>query len=302
LRNIIATYQEHGSFTEARVYIDELIRVSREIGDLSGEATAMTNLGGLYLDHDRLLDSYKAFRAAEEIVAGSPEAKLRTSIMNNLGIVCRDLGRFDQALTYLHAAAELKRPQRRLLDQDALTLWNIGAVLHLRGEHRAARPLFEQVFRVSVQSGFHRGEALALTGLCSVGRTLGESAATLDLGRRALELARQWGLRKVECEALAVLGEATCALGEFESAWQIYERAREYSRTYGFRRYTARSFEGFAHIEWQNGRLGEARTWWKQAVDLHPDEIIEAAYARRHLAALDDPTITCFRCALLSTG
>lgn len=290
-------YQERGSFDEARGYVDQVIELSRNLGDPIREAAAMVDLGGLYLDKDELIEAYEAFRAAEDIVAQAADTVVRPAVFNNLGVVCRDLGRFEQALDYLHEALELERDTKNSPGHVAQMLCNIGVALHQRGEHRAAAEVFDQALRVSQDATFHYGKGLALTGLCLVGRPLGDFDAALEHGRHALDIARRWRLRRVECQALLALGEATCSLGDLDHARQVFEQARRYAHEYEFRRFVARSYEGFAHVAWLTGQVDDARTWWEQAVELYPKDIVDSTYAQHHRAALHDRSTVCFRCA-----
>lgn len=54
--------------------------------------------------------------------------------------------------------------------------------------------------------------------------------------------------------------------------------------------------EGFAHVASARGRHAEAGRFWERAIELYPDGMADAEYARRHLMAPEGAT-TCFRCA-----
>ncbi|HEX3650925.1 MAG TPA: BTAD domain-containing putative transcriptional regulator [Pseudonocardiaceae bacterium] len=294
--------QEHGSFGETRACIEQVIELSRGVGDSARETAAMLELGFLYLGDDQLVEAYRVFRAAEDIVARTPGGTVPSTLYGNLGAICKHLGRFDQALDYLRQALERERDGKNSPSVVAQTLWNTGMVLHLRGDHAAARPLFEQTMRVSEPVRFHQGEGLALTGLASVARALGDFDTARELGRQALDLAREWRLHNVECHSLLVLGETAFLLGRLDRARQVFEQAERYARQYGVRRYVARAHEGQAHVAWLTDRVDEARDGWERAIELYSKGTEDINFARRHLAALGDRGTVCFRCTARRGG
>jgi DNA-binding SARP family transcriptional activator/tetratricopeptide (TPR) repeat protein len=296
LRCMVKVCRQRGSIGEALEYLDEAIELGKKMEDPLEEAARLCELGTLCVNSDRLDDGYQAFLRAKVVSDSVKHVGLRAAIVNNLGVVCRDMGKFDQALSFLHESLELEPDEAT---RDALrTRWNIAMVLHLKGEHGAAARMFEQLLGRGVDADFSYIEALAHLGLASVRRAVGDLANAVDHGRQAVALARTWDLRKIECEALCVIGEAALARGDLDRADQVFTQAREYSQNYEFPRYTARAWEGLAHAAWRNGALDAARQRWQRALDLYPNEMVDVEYVRRHLAAPSNPDVTCLRCAV----
>ncbi|HEX5405979.1 MAG TPA: BTAD domain-containing putative transcriptional regulator [Pseudonocardiaceae bacterium] len=293
LRCLVAACRERGSAEDTLAHLTRGIELSRSIGDAYGEAAQMVDLGVFHGNADNLLAAYDAFRAAERLATDTSSTTLMPLITNNLGVLCRDLGRFDDSLRYLRAALETERTVRDSANYSSLMLWNIGMVHHLSGEQKAASDVFGEALDVSRAADFQHGETLALVGLCSTGRALGDLAASLEYGRQALALARRWGLRWEECETLAAITDTTFALREYDRARQVCEQTREYAREYGFDHYVARSLEGFAHLAVASGDPAAARSYWEQAVELYPEHMVDADYPRAHLAG----SAVCFRCS-----
>jgi tetratricopeptide (TPR) repeat protein len=219
-------------------------------------------------------------------------------VANNLGVICRDLGDFDQALAHLRRAETLVDAEDARSAQ--FISWSIGSVLHAMGAYEEARLEFARGLEMSRASGSSHGEAFALLGLCGVNRSLGNLTRSLDQGRQALTTARRFELRVIECEAMNCLGETALAMGDVDRAERTFELAREAADRFGIARYRARALEGLAHIAFAQRRLAEARRYWEQAISTYPDGMIDVEYARRHIASLDDGMTVCFRCDVTS--
>ncbi|WP_447008953.1 BTAD domain-containing putative transcriptional regulator [Saccharothrix sp. DSM 118769] len=294
LQGLAAVCRDHRSIAEAREHIERALKLSRQIGASEGETAQLIDLGNLFLHEDRLQEARDIFLQAEPLTARAPNAFLSLAVANNLGVICRDLGDFDQALHHLRRAEAL------LTAEDARSAqfisWCIGSVLHAMGAHEEARREFTRGLRMSRTSGSSHGEAFALQGLCGVNRSLGNLTESLDQGRRALTTARRFELRVVECEVMNCLGETTFAMGDLDRAKRTFELAMEAADRFGIARYRARALEGLAHVAFTRGRLPEARRYWKQVMSTYPDGMVDVEYAHRHLAALDDKAVVCFRC------
>ncbi|QFZ21315.1 AfsR/SARP family transcriptional regulator [Saccharothrix syringae] len=297
LHGLAVVCRERRSADEARRYLRQALEIAAELGDRDAESAQLDELGGLYLVEDRLTEALEAFRTAEALTAHAPHTLLHASVTNSLGLVHRDLGQYDEALTYLGRALVMAS-RSSFPHAGPLTSWSIAAVHHYQGRHEEAVREFEGILRTSQESGFELGEAWALLGLCTARRCLGDLVESLDLGRRSLALARKLDLPRLECEVLDAIGEVTVALADLDQAHKVFAQAEEQSRRCGARRYEARAAEGFAHVALARGDRAEARRHWERALDLYPDGVADAEYARRHLLAPDGEATTCFRCAI----
>ncbi|MEV6603524.1 BTAD domain-containing putative transcriptional regulator [Kutzneria sp. NPDC051319] len=298
LQAIAAACRQRGSSAEARTYIERALTLSRRTGDTGREAGQLVDLAFMYHNEDQLLKAYDTYRLAEELVARG--TRRNAVIANNLGVVCRDFGRFDEALAHGRRALDIEMSNGGGVRRTCLKLWNIGLVQCLQGQHCLAERTFEDVRDASERAGFGTGRMASLLGLCYARRALGNLESALDCGRQALTLARRVGLRKSECEILNTLGEAVFSTGDLEKAAEVFERAQEFSVKYGFVRHIARSHEGLAHVAWVRQKFDEARSHWTLAIESYPDGMIDADYARHHLDSLADSGADCVRCRVVA--
>jgi tetratricopeptide (TPR) repeat protein len=293
---IAVSCREHGDKAAAESYMTQALELSRSIGDVRVEASQLTDLAVIHYDTRRILAAYQGFVEAERVSSGAANPGLGLVIANNLAVVCRDLGRWEEGLAHVQRALDLGEKQGGSVESRCLLWWNAGMIEHRRARNHEAARLFEQVMSVSVEAGYEMGEMDALLGLCSTDRALGKVHSAVERGRQALVLARRHDSRKAECEVLNVLGEATFAAGDVDKAAEIFTQARGYATQYGLQRYLARSLEGLAHVAWASCRFAPARDLWEQAHRTHPADLVEREIPLEHLAATEGDNADCFRC------
>ncbi|RKT54235.1 AfsR/SARP family transcriptional regulator [Saccharothrix australiensis] len=300
LQGLSAVCREQGSRAEAKEHLEHALKLSRDLGDQDAVIAQLVDLATLLLGEDRPTDARNVLRDAAALATGGHGAFLRGVIANNTGAILRDLGEFDEALEHLHAALAMTEPSE-LARSGLMTRWSVGTIHHLRGEPERALAEFTAILESSGHSGFEHGRALALLGLSAVRRSLGDIAESLDRGRAALTLARGLGLRTIECEALNCVGEAALAGGDPDCAEQIFEQAVGHAERYRLMRYKARGFDGLAHVALARGNRVDAARLWREAVNLYPEGMADAEFARAHLSRPDLGGV-CFRCATKSSA
>ncbi|MCS7480361.1 BTAD domain-containing putative transcriptional regulator [Umezawaea endophytica] len=296
LQGLAAVCRDHRSTAEARKHIERALDLSRRIGATDSETAQLIDLGNLYLHEDRLLQARTIFQQAEPLTERGSTTFPSLAVANNLGVICGDLGDFEEALVHLRRAEALVTKEDTRSAQ--FISWSTGSVLHAMGAHEEARREFTRGLEMSTASGSSHGEAFALLGLCGVNRSSGHLAESLDQGRRALTTARRFELHVVECEVMNCLGETALALRDVDRAERTFELARDVADRFGIARYRARALEGLAHVAFRRGQRAEARQYWEQAAATYPTGMVDVEYARHHLAALDDEAAVCFRCAV----
>ena len=292
LQGLSAVCRDHRSHDEAVGHIQQALTLSRQAGQLDDETAHLVDLGNLYFQDNRFIDARDIFLTAEPLTISTGNTFLALAVANNLGLICRNLGEFDRALTHLRRAEKLVTAEDARAAQ--FISWSIGSVLHAAGAYEEALLEFNRGLRMA--AGISYSEALALLGLCGVNRSLGNLTDSLDQGRRALILARRHELRFIECDVLSSLGETALAMNDLDRAEQSFTHARDLAERSGWAGYQARAAEGLAHVSFVSGRLDAAREHWEQAIATHPKDVVDVQYARRHLERLDDHTTVCHRC------
>ena len=192
-----------------------------QVGNRARQGLALMNQGILrYLLQDYaaaeqdLLASLNVFR---EVGATHWQASAHV----NLGLVARDLGRWEQALAYFGQAAAIWEREGPI-DFLGRVANNIGEVELLRGHYEAARARFEQALAQMTTRTF-AVDAWINLGLLDQAR--GEDAAALDRYRMALDLALELGRHEIVALVRYRIGHAEQRLGHLEAAQASYAAA-----------------------------------------------------------------------------
>jgi DNA-binding SARP family transcriptional activator/tetratricopeptide (TPR) repeat protein len=295
LMGLAQSRRAQGANTEARELALRAIGLSHGTGDRAREVNQRTGLGRMYLDDNLFDDAFSCFTSAMELARACSDREAEADLANNLGVICRELGRLQEAREHFDRAVALDAAAGASWPQ-ALTLSNIGQVLYLQGRYAEAATQFETALRMSRAANSALPESLALVGICTVRRILGDLAASLDVGREALDSARGALSYELEGDALNALGDTYLGLGDLETADTVFDQVNTLGLRYGSPRYVARADEGRAHTAAARGDVATAEAYWRKALATHPGGVVDAAGARRHLAAPGSGA-TCWRCA-----
>jgi DNA-binding SARP family transcriptional activator/tetratricopeptide (TPR) repeat protein len=292
-------HRERGPNSRAHSLFEQAIAISRERGDRYVETYQLGDLAVVQALDDRLEKAYETLYIAREMATEPDSSEAYSAIVNNLGTVCRDLGRYAEARRHFEEA--LVRHQRaNAVLPAALALWNVGTLHQLEGDHQTAIDQFESVLRTSRPVHFAMGEGFAAAALCASYRATGRFTLSLEHGRHALTLARRHALRELETDVLNALGEALFSTGDLESAARMFAAARKCAHRYGYRRYAARALEGLAHVTLARGAPAAARRHWQQSLALYSPDLADRLNCHIHLDAADPGAVTCHRCVVAS--
>jgi predicted ATPase len=171
-----------GDHSAARALQEQSLAIYRELGDRFGTANTLNNLGVVALNQG----DYPAARALhEESLAISRELGNRHSIalsLSNVGHVALDQGDYPAARALLEESLAIRR---ELGDRHgiATSLSNLGYAALNQGDYPAARALLEESLAIRRELGDQFGILYSLEGLAAVVASLRES----------LRAARIWG-------------------------------------------------------------------------------------------------------------
>ena len=294
-------YRERGPNSEALAPFAEAIAISRERGDRYVETYQLGDLAVVQATDDQVRNAYETLREARRL-ALEPEGRAAyPAIVNNLGTVCRDLGRYEEARECFTEALVRHQNDNAVLP-GALALWNIGTLHQLQGDHETAIELFQTVLNTSRPVHFALGDGFAAAALSVSYRATARFESALEHGRYAVTLARRHALRELECDALDALGEALLSAGDPDSAARAFAAAQDSAQRYGYRRYAARALEGFAHVALVRGSADRAVRRWEEALALYSPDLADTANCHAHLSAPHPASVTCARCVLVGAA
>jgi predicted ATPase/DNA-binding CsgD family transcriptional regulator len=200
---------DQGDYPAARALHEESLQVSRELGDLAGEARALGYLGDVAHQLGDYVQAQHLFEDALRILRGLGDRHGSGEVLNKLGLTVRCRGDYVGARRLYGEALEIARG---LADRrwEALVLNNLGRAAYYEGDLVGARSLIEDSLAIRRQVGDRRGIAQSLGDLGDVAQQQGDVPLARALRHESLsvwqQLADPWGL------AYALEGVAELAL------------------------------------------------------------------------------------------
>ncbi|MFJ8436946.1 AfsR/SARP family transcriptional regulator [Kitasatospora sp. NPDC094019] len=242
---------------------DALAEAAARHGDVRAEGRAHFLRGNVALAATRLDAAEAASRRAVEAARSAGDSVILRQALNDLGLICQFLSRYDEAvdhydealllanrlghrsgalMTTVNAALARVRSGRadeavtichealaelRTRQDDpgrAYTLYVLGLAHHALGRHEEAVTWFGECLAVSVAAGLRDRAAHARYRLADSLRELGRADEALDQAGQALRLCEELGAERDQAQALVVLG---CALADLGRGAEAGARLRE---------------------------------------------------------------------------
>ncbi|MEH1966037.1 CHAT domain-containing protein, partial [Nostoc sp.] len=267
LSNIGAVYDALGEKQKALDFYNQALPLTRAVGDRSGEATTLNNIGGVY---DNLGEKQKAldfYNQALPLTRAVGDRSGEATTLNNIGGVYDNLGEKQKALDFYNQALPLRRAVGDR-SGEAITLNNIGGVYDNLGEKQKALDFYNQALPLRRAVGDRSGEAVTLSNIGAVYDALGEKQKALDFYNQALPLTRAVGDRSGEAVTLSNIGAVYDALGEKQKALDFYNQALPLWRAVGDRSGEATTLNNIGGVYDALGEKQKALDFYNQALPL----------------------------------
>ncbi|MDQ3862754.1 MAG: tetratricopeptide repeat protein [Actinomycetota bacterium] len=276
--------QFQGDTGRARATYEEMLTLSRELGDMGNVATALNSLGMVAAQQG---DSEQArtllqenLEIIEELEAeGNPAVTLKRFhvlfllgylVINEDGDYARGTSLWDESLTLAKEVGDTERV--------GWTLANLAHPALLQGDYERARTLSEEALEVADEVGNASVEiapaALINLGLAAVG--LGEYKRAMESFDESLVMCQEMGRTPQVIETLEGMAGVAGALGEATRAahlWGAAEAAREVA---GIALSPSERALHEPHLTSARSKLGEA-AWEEALAEGHVMSLEEAA-------------------------
>jgi len=217
-----------GDYPAARALYEESLAIRRELGDRSGIAGSLGNLGNVAVNQG----DHSAARALQEqslaIYRELGDRFGTANTLNNLGVVALNHGDYPAARALheesLAMSRELGNPH-----SIALSLSNVGHVALDQGDYPAARALLEESLAIRRELGDRHGIATSLSNLGYAALDQGDYPAARALLEGSLAIRRELGDQFGIPASLEGLAAVVASLRESLRAariWGAVERSR----------------------------------------------------------------------------
>ena len=262
--SIANLYRDQGRLADAATYHRRARVIFQQTGEPGGEAVSLTNLGNVQIDSGALREGADNLAAALSIYRRIGADNARAHVLNSLGCAYRFQGRLDAAGNHLDQALVLHRAAgSREGEADTLNL----AEVHLdAGRLDEASQLAHTSLAIARDAGDRRVEADACHTMAAVERLQGLAGSAWD--DRALALARETGYARGEALALIGLAQSRLDSGDRSNALTAVREALDLARQAGYRLIEAEALTALARVELADGRRRDAVAHAGEALDI----------------------------------
>ncbi|MGW6448476.1 BTAD domain-containing putative transcriptional regulator [Lentzea sp. NPDC055074] len=249
LRGLGSAYMDDGN-PKAEEHLREAIALTRQIGDLRGEASATGLLGMIARERREYDKSMEHLQRGLVLMrqAGAPSGVAHA--LHNIGINHAELGRTEQALAHMKEAAALME-ERRDVREVGVTLHNIAHVHFDSFQDEECLACMERSLAAYRECGDRRGEALALADFARWRYEMGHPDVAGALARDVARLCREYTNLPDDEAVLAAMKEIRDHVGQMT----LYVCLSLDALTGG------RPAESIGYLE-RFQRLGKVRRWW----------------------------------------
>lgn len=264
--------QLQGDYDKARANFEEMLELSRELGDRGNVATALNSLGTVAAQQGNnerakalLRENLGVLEKLEE--EGNPNTTLkRFHVINLLGYLAiyaegdyaRGENLWEESLALAREAEDM--------DQTGLMLSNLGYPAVLRGDYERARKRCEEALAVAhelgdADVGFALNAHVNL-GLAALG--LGDNERAMKSFREALLLGQKIGMVPQVIETLEGMASLMATLGEATRVARLWGAAEAARETTGISLSPGERTLHEPYLASARSRLGEAA--WEEAL------------------------------------
>ncbi|MBN1484798.1 MAG: tetratricopeptide repeat protein [Chloroflexia bacterium] len=298
---------QQAALEEIRLDIDNVRRswnwalcCLREGRDLEAAAAVLQQaLQGLYLFYsircwyqegeERLAWAAELIESAAK-TADLPTAQGRTLLGRLLtcqGRCCEYTEHLDKAGRLLQRGLNLLEDSAPLHEQ-ALPLFGLGYIAHMRGEFVQAESLFQRSLAGYRQIGDRWGVANVLSILCLVARRRGYYEKARQSGLESLAIRREIGDLRGVASSLNNLGLVYADLGEYVQSRQVLLEGREICQRLGHRVGLGNVLTGLCRASFRLGESQAAEQFCRQSLAVYQDigDLWGVAIAYNNLARM----------------
>jgi CHAT domain-containing protein/tetratricopeptide (TPR) repeat protein len=208
------------------------LKLRTSVGDQSGEATALSNIGFTFARLGRRDSAIVSYRSALRVQRLLRNSAHEAVTMNNLGTVFEMLGERDSAEKYFRTVLPVFRASGNRAGE-AGALNNLGALFDNSGRRDSALLYFRLAVPILVTLGDRAGEAKTFGNLGILHLGVGNLDSAMASLRISLQLAHAERIRDVEALALNNIGALFDEISQSDSAVAYYHAALPLQRDIG---------------------------------------------------------------------
>lgn len=270
LSNLGLDYYSLGQYEQAIDFHQQSLGIAREIGDLIGVAASLGNLGTVYYSLGQYERAIDFHQQSLEIKQEIVDRRGVANSLGNLGLAYDSLGQYERAIDFHQQSLEIAR---EIGDRRSVTisLGNLGNAYYSLDQYERAIDFHQQSLEIAREIGARQGEANSLGNLGIAYYSLGQYERGIDFHQQSLEIKREIGDHQGEAISLGNLGLAYASLGQYERAIDFHHQHLEIAREIGDRQGEAMSLSNLGNAYYSLGQYERAIDFHQQSLEIARD-------------------------------
>jgi tetratricopeptide (TPR) repeat protein len=190
LTDLASGYWQQGQYQQARAYDEQGLAIRRELGDRRGQANSLNSLGLIAQSQGRYEEALAYLRESLAVFGELGDRRGQANNLVNLGDLYRRQGRFEEALTCQHQSLAIRR---EMADRhsEAYGLRNLGVLYERQARYDQAVACLRESLAIYRELGDRRREVSCLYDLGVVYRRQGRYQTALACTRESLAIRRE---------------------------------------------------------------------------------------------------------------
>ncbi|MEL7350235.1 MAG: CHAT domain-containing tetratricopeptide repeat protein [Cyanobacteria bacterium P01_A01_bin.116] len=258
-----------GEYLEAIQLSESALPLAQSVQDTDLQVQILGNLGIAYEGAGQYVTALSTYQQTLDIVEQLPtdsKALKRSHILGLMGNTYSSLGGYEQSISVYLEGLKISESINDAIGQ-ITTYSNLGTTYFQVGDPNLALENFENGLRLARTSGNTSEVAYVLSNISAVYRSQENFQQALDSSHQSLELARAEAILDLEVDVLTNLGLIYEDLGSLEQAVDYYEQSLAKAQLLQNPEATAMALNNLGHGLYNSGRLSEAETHLRSAVN-----------------------------------
>lgn len=217
-------YEKVGSYGKALENFEQALSIDRNMGDQSGIAAQLLNIGGIYKNTGRYNQALKYYQEALDINKKTGKEDRIATSLSNIGTIYKKWGKFDKALEYYQKALDLDQKNNNHRGY-ATRLNNIGHVYYSQGQYDVALEHYKQARDINERLHLDDQVAINLNNIAGVYDSKGQYDLAIDFYDQALAIYNKLGMEPDVANILNNAGKVYTSWGRYDQALAKYRQA-----------------------------------------------------------------------------
>lgn len=250
---------------KADTYIEEAIKLAKEINFIEGQAISFKTKGVLHWYRGEIAEAIGLFEISLSQYKEIGDKQGIANIYNNLGLAHQMMGDYTKAVDFLKEAFSI-REEINDLEGIATSCNNLGVIYQMLGAYDYALNNHLRALEIRKIQDDSKNAARSLMNIGNVYAILEDHEKAMDHFARSLEIVEELSDTRGMADAYANLGENQFAIDSFDRAFTHYEKALDLRRDLEDQTGIRESLTDLGRVSSEKGDLKQAIDYHKQAL------------------------------------